>query len=123
MSDFPIDHPHRPPLPSEFPPLCVKREEGPTILGGGEEDPIDVDGRFDLDKCRIDHISKGFDDQTVYIWQGTYKGKLALVKQVNAGLAKVQVESAIFASSIMFIEAKYLLACVLISTCITNADV
>ena len=46
-------------------------------------------------KCDVQHLKEGFEGQTVYVWNGRYKGKLGVVRQMSSKLARLSVESAI----------------------------
>ncbi len=62
--------------------------------------------------CIIDHRTEGFDGQQVYIFRGSFKSKLARVLSMSGGLVKVEVDSAIRGSGILFVQADYVFVCV-----------
>lgn len=108
VAAFPVGHARHPNENLRNSATSVKAEDVPIFLQGKEDEAIDLEQHF-ADQCSIDH-QDGFDEQLVYVWRGVSKGRLAIVKQMNGGVVKVQFESAIQGSSISFLHAGDILA-------------
>ncbi|KLO05564.1 hypothetical protein SCHPADRAFT_712239 [Schizopora paradoxa] len=78
-----------------------------------EMDPVDDYHGIESDGvrlCFIDHRTQGFEEQLVYVWYGSYKGRLGTVKQISGSVAQVNFTSAFHGRSVQFVQADYLLA-------------
>lgn len=72
--------------------------------------PLDYEDVGQTHVCTIEHEREGFEDQEVYIWDGSFKGRLGRVKQVNGARCKLQLESVMFGVNTIVVDSDRLIA-------------
>ena len=65
-------------------------------------------------KCGANHIADGFEGKQVYIWEGQHKGRLGIVKQMNNGACRVELETPLFGVGNLVIRGQSLIRYVIL---------